>query len=64
MKDKDGFDIRCKHTDWKIIDKRDNKDYVCSLYGNRWDGYHICFCDEHCKSYEPIKEETDDRRTD
>ena len=57
MRDKDGFEIRCKHTDWKIIDKQENKDYVCTKYGSRMNGYHICYCDEHCQSYEPIKEE-------
>ena len=40
-----------------IINGRDDKDYVCLLYGNRWMGYKLCYGDEHCEKYEPdIKE--------
>ena len=56
MKDKDGFDIRCKFSDWEIIDDRDNHDYVCKKYFSV--GQHLCYCDEHCRDYIPdIKEE-------
>ena len=51
MKDKDGFLIRCVHSDWKIIDDHDNHDYVCTKYNTA--GYHVCYCDEYCKDYEP-----------
>jgi len=54
MKDKDGFDIRCIDSEWKIVDSRDNKDYVCTRYGNKMLGYHICYCDENCKDYRPV----------
>lgn len=56
MKDKDGFDIRCANSDWKIINNREDKDYVCTIYGCRMTGYHLCYCDDHCKDYKPIKE--------
>lgn len=60
MKDKDGFYIRCKHSDWQIIDDRDNKDFVCGKFGCRITGYHLCFADEHCLHYVPdIKEDSD-----
>ena len=60
MRDKDGFEIRCIHSDWKIIDNNDNHDYVCCRDSSWITGYHYCYCDEHCKYYKPdIKEETD-----
>ena len=55
MKDKDGFDIRCEHSEWMIYDGRDNKDFICLRYGSRITGYHHCYCDENCKDYVPIR---------
>ena len=52
LKDAEGFDIRCIYSDWKIIDGRDNKDYVCTRYFTA--GNHICYCDNYCKDYKPI----------
>ena len=58
MRDKDGFEIRCIHSDWKIIDNNDNHDYVCLREKGWLTGYHLCYCDEHCKFYLPdIKDE-------
>lgn len=58
MKDADGFNIRCIHSDWKIIDERDNHDFVCLRYF--MGGTHYCYADEHCKDYKPdIKEKRD-----
>ena len=51
MKDADGFDIKCIHSDWMIYDDRDNKDFICRKYFTG--GYHHCFCDEHCLDYKP-----------
>lgn len=51
MKDAEGFDIRCVYSDWKIVDARDNHDFVCTKYFAG--GTHLCFCDEHCKDYKP-----------
>lgn len=59
MKDKDGYEIRCIHSDWKIIDKRDNKDYVCTKYSCYRTGWHICHCDDLCKDYKPITNESE-----
>lgn len=53
MRDNDGFLIRCEHSDWKIIDNRDNKDFVCCVFGDKTSGRHLCYADEHCKFYEP-----------
>lgn len=55
MRDKDGFEIRCEYSDWKIVDQRDNHDYVCTKYYAG--GLHYCYCDEHCKDYVPVKKE-------
>ena len=63
MKDKDGFTIQCIHSDWQIYDSRDNKDFICGIFGNRLDGYHHCFGDEHCKYYK-VKGEEDARNMD
>ena len=55
MKDKDGFTIRCKYTQWEIYDSRDNKDFMCE--GN-YPKVH-CYGDESCAYYVPdIKEES------
>lgn len=43
----------CKYCEWMIINGRDDKDYVCLLYGNRWMGYRHCYGDEKCRYYEP-----------
>ena len=53
MRDEDGFLIRCKDTEWRIIDARDNHDYVCLRYGDKLSGYHLCYGDEKCKYYRP-----------
>ena len=53
MKDKDGFVIRCKFSDWKIIDERDNKDYVCTKFPTFNYGAHQCYADELCRYYVP-----------
>ena len=53
MKDERGFEIRCEFSDWKIVDARDNHDYVCSKYFTG--GTHVCYCDDHCKDYKPVK---------
>lgn len=52
MKDKDGFTVKCIHCDWRIIDARDNKDFVCMKFGDRLSGYHLCYGDENCKYYQ------------
>ena len=51
MRDKDGFLIKCKYTDWQIIDERDNKDFVC--LNSCMSLNHLCHADERCKYYEP-----------
>lgn len=51
MKDADGFNIRCVHSDWQIIDERDNHDFVCLKYF--LGGKHYCYADDHCKDYKP-----------
>ena len=53
MKDKDGFDIRCKHSKWVEINERGDEDIVCWKY--KMSGYHFCYCDEYCKDYEPME---------
>ena len=53
MKDKDGFTIKCKKSDWKIIDERDNHDFVCTHFGGGITVCHICYADEYCRLYEP-----------
>lgn len=53
MKDKDGFTIKCKNSDWKIIDEQDNHDYVCLRFGCAVMKYHVCYADEYCRYYEP-----------
>lgn len=59
MKDKDGFIIRCKYTDWRIVDNFDNEDDVCTHHEVVSPGYTLrCYADEKCPYYEPdIKEE-------
>ena len=57
MKDKDGFTVPCKHTEWRIIDERDNHDFVCMNYGGGITGQYFCYGDEKCKYYKPdVKE--------
>ena len=59
MKDKDGFNIRCIYSDWKIVDQFDNHDFVCTRYFEG--GTHYCFCDEYCRDYTPdVKGEEDE----
>lgn len=53
MKDKNGFLIRCKHCEWKIINDKEEQDFVCQKFGSSVIDYHICFADEHCRYYEP-----------
>ncbi len=52
MKDKDGFQIRCIHSEWKIIDQNDNKDFVCTKYNTC--GYHECYGNDYCRDYKPV----------
>lgn len=59
MKDAEGWDIRCEHSDWMIYDNQDNKDYICRRYASV--GYHHCYCDDHCKDYIPIRRKQDDQ---
>lgn len=57
MRDKDGFIIKCKHSDWQIIDDDWNHEDVCLMYGNGLYRY-ICYADEHCEHYVPdVKED-------
>lgn len=56
MKDKDGFTIKCKWTDWQICDDRDNKDFVCC---GPFPRIH-CHGDDGCQYYEPDRKEDDD----
>lgn len=56
MKDKDGFTIQCINSDWQIVDNRDNKDFVCLMFGDKISGRHLCYGDEHCKYYCPVKQ--------
>ena len=53
MRDKDGFLIRCKHSEWRIIDNRDNKDYVCLKFPTYNYSSHQCYADENCRYYVP-----------
>lgn len=53
MKDKDGFLIRCEHCEWKIINDKEEQDFVCQKFGSSVIDYHICFADENCRYYEP-----------
>lgn len=55
MKDEQGFDIRCEHSDWMIVDNRDNKDFVCRRFPTYNYGAHRCYCDENCKDYVPVR---------
>lgn len=51
MRDADGFIIRCKHSNWQIVDADDNYDDVCLFYPY----YHNlrCYGDERCAHYVP-----------
>ena len=51
MKDKDGFTVKCVHSDWKIIDDRDNHDFICLRL--IMSGNHYCYGDELCRYYVP-----------
>ena len=53
MRDKHGFIIPCVNTEWRIIDQRDNHDFVCMRFGDRMSGYHLCHGDENCRYYKP-----------
>ena len=53
MKDKDGFTILCKNCEWRIINNREDHDYVCTRFGDKMIGYHLCFGDDNCRYYEP-----------
>lgn len=60
MRDKEGLEIRCKYSDWKVVDQRDNRDFVCTKYCAG--GTHLCYCDEYCRDYVPAKmEENEDK---
>ena len=56
MKNKDGYEIRCEHAEWRIIDNNDNKDYVCTFFGTSVTGWHFCYCNDNCREYKPITE--------
>ena len=54
----DGFCIRCRWSEWQVIDDLWNHEFVCT-YGCG----HYCFADEQCKHYWPDgKVELDDNR--
>ena len=55
MRDKDGFLIPCEFSDWRIIDNRDNKDFVCMKFDRGLYSAHFCHADENCKYYKPVK---------
>ena len=55
MRDDKGFLIRCKYSEWQIIDARDNKDYVCLKFPTFNCSAHQCYGDELCKYYEPVQ---------
>ena len=60
MRDKDGFIIKCKYSDWRIVDRYDNKDDVCTCRDIVAPGYILkgCYGDEKCPCYEPkVKED-------
>ena len=59
MRDKNGLLIRCKHSDWKIIDDAENHDYVCTHFGDKIISYHACYADEYCRFYEPERSDND-----
>lgn len=59
MRDEKGFLIRCIHSEWRIIDAQDNKDYVCM--NELLTLEHYCYADEQCRLYNPdIKKERKD----
>lgn len=49
MRDKDGFLIKCKYSEWRIFDERDNFDDICGI----WGGKTHCYADDKCIYYEP-----------
>ncbi len=55
MRDKDGFIIKCKYSEWEIVDAHDNHDDVCK----RFPFYHNlrCYADERCAHYVPETQE-------
>lgn len=63
MRDKDGFMIKCKDSEWQIIDNMDNKDFVCQRFGDGIHGKHLCFGNEHCKYYE-VERRGNDKTSD
>lgn len=57
MKDKNGFTIRCKYTEWKVINEDWDHDFVCG----RCIGTLKCYANEGCKYYVPdVKGEKND----
>lgn len=58
MKDKDGFVIRCIHSQWREINDRGDDECVCLKYQRV--GYHVCYADEYCRDYEPLEKESED----
>ena len=48
--------MSCKWEDWKIINARDDKDYVCTHPAQYTPGYTLrcCYGNETCKYYEPV----------
>ena len=58
MKDKNGFLVHCIYCDWKIINDREDKDFVCSRNG------YLCYADENCPHYKPERTDDGKRETD
>ena len=40
---------RCVNSEYKVVDEKDNRDYVCSIRGR------VCDGDRKCKYYSPIE---------
>ena len=51
MKDKSGFLIKCKWSEWRCIDDFWNHEYVCCQNGYK------CYADENCPHYKPERSE-------
>ncbi len=61
MRDANGFLIKCKYSEWMIVDAQDNFDDVCLYYPY----YHNlkCYADERCAHYIPdIKEDKHEQK--
>ncbi len=59
MRDAEGFIIKCKHSEWRIINEVWDHDDVCTFYPNYSNLF--CYADERCAHYEPdIKTKKED----